>query len=62
MFGYDVDGRPALYLVPSKQNTEESPRQIHFTIWALERTIDLMGPGVEFVNLPTHFSILIHES
>jgi hypothetical protein len=47
LFGYDTRGRPALYMCPSKQNTEESPRQIHFVVWMLERAIDLMGPGVE---------------
>ena len=46
-FGYDVVGRPALYLCPSRQNTEESIRQIQFMIFGLERAIDLMGPGVE---------------
>ena len=44
-----MDGRPALYLVPSRQNTTEGIRQIHFTIWMLEKTVELMGPGVEYV-------------
>ncbi|KAG2340748.1 CRAL/TRIO domain-containing protein [Suillus weaverae] len=51
LFGYDTRGRPALYMCPSKQNTEESPRQIHYTVWMLERAIDLMGPGVETLAL-----------
>ncbi|OJA17109.1 hypothetical protein AZE42_02600 [Rhizopogon vesiculosus] len=51
LFGYDTHGRPALYMCPSKQNTEESPRQIHYTVWMLERAIDLMGPGVETLAL-----------
>ncbi|KAG2070786.1 CRAL TRIO domain-containing protein [Suillus decipiens] len=51
LFGYDTRGRPALYLCPSKQNTEESPRQVHYTVWMLERAIDLMGPGVETLAL-----------
>ena len=46
-FGYDTDRRPAIYMIPSRQNTEESPRQIEFTIWMLERALDLTGPGVE---------------
>ena len=46
-FGYDVAGRPALYMCPSKQNTEESVRQVEFAMWMSERCIDLMGPGVE---------------
>lgn len=49
IWGYDADNRPALYLRPSKQNTEESIRQVHFVVWALERLTELMGPGVECV-------------
>ncbi|KAH7884361.1 CRAL TRIO domain-containing protein [Phlebopus sp. FC_14] len=51
LFGYDTCGRPALYMCPSKQNTEEGPRQIEFVVWMLERAIDLMGPGVETLAL-----------
>lgn len=47
LFGYDTDQRPAFYMIPSRQNTEETVRQIHFVVWTLERAIDLMGPGVE---------------
>lgn len=50
IYGYDVNGRPALYLCPSRQNTEESIRQVEYTMFALERCIDLMGPGVECVS------------
>jgi hypothetical protein len=46
-FGYDTHRRPALYMIPSRQNTEESPRQIQFTVWMLECALDLTGPGVE---------------
>lgn len=46
-FGYDTLRRPALYMMPSRQNTEESPRQIQYTVWFLERALDLTGPGVE---------------
>ena len=46
-FGYDTLGRPALYMIPSRQNTEDSPRQIQYTVWMLERALDLAGPGVE---------------
>ncbi|KAI0077866.1 CRAL/TRIO domain-containing protein [Panus rudis PR-1116 ss-1] len=55
-WGFDVDGRPALYLVPSRQNTEESKRQIEFCFWLLERVIDQMGPGVETLNLMINFA------
>ncbi|KAJ3530524.1 hypothetical protein NM688_g7694 [Phlebia brevispora] len=51
IFGYDVNGRPALYLCPSKQNTKESIKQVEFNVFMLERCIDLMGPGVESVAL-----------
>ncbi len=39
--------RPALYMIPSRQNTEDSPRQVEFAVWMLERALDLTGPGVE---------------
>ncbi|KAG6842317.1 hypothetical protein C0991_010605 [Blastosporella zonata] len=51
VFGYDVRGRPGLYLFPSRQNTDEPKRQIEFTVWMLERTIDLMNPGAETLAL-----------
>ncbi|KAF8071928.1 CRAL-TRIO domain-containing protein [Lyophyllum atratum] len=51
LFGYDSRGRPGLYLFPSRQNTVEATRQIQFTVWMLERTVDLMGPGVETLDL-----------
>lgn len=60
LFGYDTRGRPALYMCPSKQNTEESPRQIHFVVWILERAVDLMGPGVEYVHLLLQLTPLPH--
>lgn len=42
-------------MIPSRQNTQEGPRQIHYCVWLLERCIDLMPPGVEyaFIILPT---------
>ncbi|KAH9838326.1 CRAL-TRIO domain-containing protein [Rhodofomes roseus] len=56
LFGYDQGGRPALYLRPSKQNTEENPKQLHFVVWALERCEDLMGPGIENLTLMVDFA------
>ena len=47
LVGYDAERRPALYMMPSRQNTEESPRQLQFAVWMLERAVDVMGPGVE---------------
>jgi hypothetical protein len=51
LFGYDTQRRPALYLLPSRQNTEEGHRQVEFTVFMLERCTDLMPPGVECVQL-----------
>lgn len=36
-------------MLPSRQNTDESTRQLQFAVWMLERAIDVMGPGVEYV-------------
>lgn len=47
VFGYDMLRRPALYMIPSRQNTEESPRQIQHAVWMVERALDLTGPGNE---------------
>lgn len=49
LFGYDTSRRPACYMIPSRQNTDESPRQVQYAVWMLERAIDQMGPGVECV-------------
>ncbi|KAG8772067.1 hypothetical protein FRC16_005745 [Serendipita sp. 398] len=51
IFGYDKDNRPALYMFPSLQNTEESIRQIHFATFMIERTLDLAPPGIENIAL-----------
>jgi len=56
IFGYDVKGRPALYMIPSRQNTSEPTRQLQFAVWMLERSIDLMGPGVESLDLLINFA------
>jgi len=50
LFGYDVKGKPAFYMIPSRQNTNEPTRQIQFAVWMLERGVDLMEPGVESVS------------
>jgi CRAL/TRIO domain len=47
-FGYDTSERPAFLMIPSRQNTEESPRQLQYAVWMMERAIDLMAPGVEY--------------
>lgn len=56
LFGFDVNRRPGLYMFPSRQNTDESTRQIQFVVWMLERVIDLTGPGVECVISYSSFS------
>ncbi|KAL1940230.1 hypothetical protein VTO73DRAFT_9182 [Trametes versicolor] len=56
IWGYDSDKRPAIYLRPSKQNTEESIRQVHYVVWALERLTELMGPGIETLALMVDFA------
>ncbi|KAG8950290.1 hypothetical protein FRC03_012917 [Tulasnella sp. 419] len=56
IFGYDVERRPTMYLHPSRQNTETNPKQIQHVIWSMERTFDLMGPGVEKLVLLIDFA------
>ncbi|KAJ5894321.1 hypothetical protein N7495_006012 [Penicillium taxi] len=56
ILGYDIHGRPCLYLIPSKQNTEKSERQIQHLVFMLERVIDLMGPGQETLALIVNFN------
>lgn len=51
IMGYDIHGRPCLYLLPSNQNTEKSDRQIQHLVFMLERVIDLMGPNQETLAL-----------
>ncbi|KAF8183935.1 CRAL-TRIO domain-containing protein [Pholiota molesta] len=55
LFGYDKLGKPAFYMIPSRQNTTEATRQIQFAVWMLERGIDLMEPGVENLALLINF-------
>ncbi|KAG9103102.1 hypothetical protein FRC06_000204 [Ceratobasidium sp. 370] len=54
--GYDSERRPALYMLPSRQNTDESVRQLQFAVWMLEKSIDVMGPGVENLDLLINFA------
>ncbi|WWD20434.1 hypothetical protein CI109_104910 [Kwoniella shandongensis] len=49
--GFDLDGRPVLYLRPGRENTEVSPRQIRHLIYHLERALDFMPPGQEQVAI-----------
>ncbi|KAF5391499.1 hypothetical protein D9757_002415 [Collybiopsis confluens] len=56
LFGFDAHGRPAFYMVPSRQNTTESTRQVEFAFFMLERAIDLMDVGVESLDLLINFA------
>lgn len=56
LLGYDVEGRPCLYLLPSRQNTEKSPRQIEHLVFMLEKVIDLMPAGQENLALVVNFN------
>lgn len=38
-------------MIPSRQNTDEATRQVQFAVWMLERAVDQMGPGVEYVYI-----------
>ncbi|KAI9827804.1 MAG: hypothetical protein M1832_004293 [Thelocarpon impressellum] len=55
ILGYDNAARPCLYLVPSKQNTARSDKQLHHLVFMLERVIDLMVPGQETLSLLINF-------
>ncbi|KAJ5101903.1 hypothetical protein NUU61_004125 [Penicillium alfredii] len=56
LLGFDINGRPCLYLLPSNQNTEKSDRQVEHLVFMLERVIDLMGPGQETLALIVNFN------
>ncbi|KNZ45616.1 hypothetical protein VP01_798g6 [Puccinia sorghi] len=53
--GYDNHQRPILYMFPYRENTKPSINQIRLLVWYLERTIDLMPPGVETLTLIIDF-------
>ncbi|KAL3485847.1 CRAL-TRIO domain-containing protein [Aspergillus germanicus] len=56
LLGFDIHGRPCLYLLPSRQNTEKSDRQIQHLVFMLERCIDLMPADQETLALIVNFS------
>lgn len=55
IFGYDVGGRPCLYLTPGRQNTDVGPKQIHATVFMLEKAIEFAPPGQETLTLLVNF-------
>jgi hypothetical protein len=48
-YSYDCKGSPLMYMTPSKNNTDPSPRQVKNTMFVIERAVDLMVAGVEWV-------------
>lgn len=55
ILGYDIAARPCHYLIPGRQNTEPSPKQIQHLVFMMERVIDLMVPGQENLALLINF-------
>ncbi|CAO1639266.1 unnamed protein product [Sympodiomycopsis kandeliae] len=53
--GFDNQGRSVLYLIPGRENTKSSDRQIRYTVWGLERAIDLLPPGQTKITLAIDF-------
>ncbi|WOO82131.1 CRAL-TRIO domain-containing protein [Vanrija pseudolonga] len=49
--GFDKDARPIIYMRPSRENTDTSPRQIRHLIYVLERAIDIMPENQEQVAI-----------
>ncbi|KAL4867541.1 hypothetical protein BDV12DRAFT_171120 [Aspergillus spectabilis] len=56
ILGYDIHGRPCLYLLPSNQNTEKSDRQVQHLVFMLERCIDIMPADQETLALIVDYS------
>ncbi|KAF2011365.1 CRAL/TRIO domain-containing protein [Aaosphaeria arxii CBS 175.79] len=55
LLGFDNEGRPCLYLLPNKQNTATSPKQVEHLVFMLERTLDVAPPGQESLALLIDF-------
>ena len=54
--GFDLAGRPCLYLNPQNQNTEKTARQIEHLVFMLERCLDLTPPGQESLAILMNFA------
>ena len=48
---YARDGSPLIFMTPSKNNTDPSPRQVKNTMFVIERAVDLMRRDVELVKV-----------
>lgn len=46
VLGYSTKGQPVLHFLPNKSDTQESQRQLKHVVYMLERTADMMPPGV----------------
>ncbi|PWN98449.1 hypothetical protein FA09DRAFT_357233 [Tilletiopsis washingtonensis] len=55
VLGYDKHARPLHYMHPHRNDTKETPRQMQFAVWILERSVDLMPPGSEQLALLINF-------
>lgn len=55
ILGFDNDARPCLYLLPNKQNTPNSPKQIQHLVYMLEQTLSIAPPGQESLALLIDF-------
>ncbi|CAO1613446.1 unnamed protein product [Parajaminaea phylloscopi] len=55
VLGFDNSARPLHYMHPHRNDTKETPRQMQFAVWILERCIDMMPPGVEQLALLINF-------
>jgi hypothetical protein len=54
IMGFDIHGRPCLFLDPGKQNTDfktHGERQTQHLVFMLQKVIDLLPPGQESVAL-----------
>ena len=55
LYGWDVAGRPCLYLDPKQQNTDNTDKQVQQLVFMLERATDLMVPEQDTVTLLINF-------
>ena len=54
IMGFDIHGRPCLYLNPGKQNTDfkvHGERQTEHLVFMLQKVVDMLPPGQESVAL-----------
>lgn len=55
ILGFDMTGRPILYLKPGRQNTKTSHRQVQHLVFMLERVIEFMPQCQESLSLLIDF-------